>query len=130
TGRLDAFLSVDLRPRVSGYITEAPFKEGDPVKEGDLLFQIDPRPYKAQVEASEAQVTAAAAQIGVTEANFDMARVANERGMRAGAGASPLERDQLRTQQQASEANLHPANAHPGKAQADLGTAKPNLPPP
>src|SRR5579875_2359305 len=39
TGRMDALKTVDIRPRVSGYITKAPFVEGDLVKEGDLLFQ-------------------------------------------------------------------------------------------
>src|SRR5579859_1320475 len=44
TGRLDAVKTVDIRARVSGYITEAPFKEGDHVEEGQLLFQIDVGP--------------------------------------------------------------------------------------
>jgi membrane fusion protein, multidrug efflux system len=56
TGRLDAVQSVDIRARVSGFITEAPFKEGDPVKEGDLLFQIDIRPYKADLNQAMANL--------------------------------------------------------------------------
>jgi membrane fusion protein, multidrug efflux system len=56
TGRLDAVQSVDIRARVSGFITEAPFKEGDPVKEGDLLFQIDMRPYKADLNQAVANL--------------------------------------------------------------------------
>src|SRR5579883_3349651 len=55
TGRMDALKTVDIRPRVSGYITEAPFVEGDIVREGDLLFQIDPRPYQAEVNLKLAQ---------------------------------------------------------------------------
>src|ERR1700681_2947000 len=47
TGRLDALKTVDIRARVSGYVKEAPFKEGDLVHQGDLLFQIDPSPYEA-----------------------------------------------------------------------------------
>src|SRR3954469_13922060 len=43
TGRLDAVKTVDIRARVSGYVNRVPFKEGDLVTEGDLLFQIDPR---------------------------------------------------------------------------------------
>src|ERR1700722_6788653 len=39
TGRLDAFKTVEIKARVTGYITDAPFKEGDPVKQGSLLFQ-------------------------------------------------------------------------------------------
>jgi RND family efflux transporter MFP subunit len=126
TGRLDAFLSVDVRSRVSGYITEAPFKEGDAVKEGDLLFQIDERPYKAQLTAAEAQVTAAIAQIAVSESNLELAHVTYDRAMRAGTAAAPLERDQLRAQQQAMEASLNLSKANLGTAKANRDTAKLN----
>lgn len=54
TGRIDAFRTVEVRPHVSGYVVEAPFKEGDLVKEGDLLFQIDPRPFQADYDQAEA----------------------------------------------------------------------------
>src|SRR4051794_23563462 len=47
TGRTEAVHSVDIRPRVTGYLMEMPFKEGAEVKKGDLLFVVDPRPYKA-----------------------------------------------------------------------------------
>src|SRR5690606_14515713 len=46
-GRVTAVESVELRPRVSGYVQRVAFKEGQEVKKGDLLFVIDPRPYKA-----------------------------------------------------------------------------------
>src|SRR5438445_10256108 len=49
TGRLDALKTVDVRARVSGYVQTAPFKEGDEVREGDLLFQIDSRTYQADL---------------------------------------------------------------------------------
>jgi membrane fusion protein, multidrug efflux system len=61
TGRLEAVKTVDIRARVSGYVTEAPFREGEMVKEGDLLFQIDPRPYHADLEQAEANVRQAEA---------------------------------------------------------------------
>ncbi len=61
TGRLDALKTVDVRPRVSGYILEAPFKEGDVVKEGQLLFQIDPRTYQADLDVAEANLKQAEA---------------------------------------------------------------------
>jgi RND family efflux transporter MFP subunit len=62
TGRIDALKTVDVRPRVSGYIVEAPFKEGDVVKEGDLLFLIDPRTYQADLNLAEANVRQAEAE--------------------------------------------------------------------
>lgn len=61
TGRLDALKTVDIRARAQGFITEAPFKEGDRVKEGDLLFQIDIRPYKADLNQAEANLKLALA---------------------------------------------------------------------
>ncbi len=127
TGRLDAYLSVDVRARVSGYITEAPFKEGDEVKEGQLLFQIDPRPYKAALASADAKVKAAEAQINVSEANLENARTTYDRAMRAGQAASGLEKDQLRSQQQANEANVILAKANLGTAKADRDTAKLNF---
>src|SRR5690242_20001371 len=70
TGRLDGFRTVDVRARVSGYITKAPFKEGDTVQEGDLLFEIDPRPYKAALSQAEAQVSLQEAQLKYQEALY------------------------------------------------------------
>ena len=45
TGRLDAVLNVDIRSRVTGYIDEIHFRDGQFVKKGELLYLIDPRPY-------------------------------------------------------------------------------------
>ena len=47
TARFDAVDSVEVRPRVNGYLQEIHFKVGAMVKKGDLLFLIDPRPYEA-----------------------------------------------------------------------------------
>src|SRR3954447_13251839 len=55
TGRTNAKDSVTIVPRVTGYLMAMPFKEGDDVDAGAVLFEIDPRPYKAQLEASKAQ---------------------------------------------------------------------------
>lgn len=61
TGRLEAPESVDVRPRVSGFIDRVAFDEGSLVKKGDLLFQIDPRPFQAEVKRLEAQLQQARA---------------------------------------------------------------------
>jgi multidrug efflux system membrane fusion protein len=61
TGRLEAPQSVIIRPRVSGYIDHVAFKEGALVKKGDLLFQIDPRPFQDEVNRLEAQLQQARA---------------------------------------------------------------------
>jgi len=56
TGRFQAVESVEIRPRVSGYIDEVAFKEGGQVRRGDRLFVIDPRPYKAEADHAAADV--------------------------------------------------------------------------
>ncbi|HEX8679108.1 MAG TPA: biotin/lipoyl-binding protein, partial [Chthoniobacterales bacterium] len=47
TGRIEAVDAVDIRPRVSGYVSEIHFEAGAIIKKGDLLYVIDPRPYQA-----------------------------------------------------------------------------------
>jgi multidrug efflux system membrane fusion protein len=61
TGRLEAPETVQIRPRVSGQVDQVAFTEGALVKKGDLLFQIDPRPFQAQVNRLEAQLQQARA---------------------------------------------------------------------
>jgi len=56
TGRLQAVETVEIRPRVSGYIDRVAFTEGGQVKRGDLLFVIDPRPYQADVDRAAADL--------------------------------------------------------------------------
>lgn len=56
TGRIDAVNSVDVRARVSGYLDKVNFKAGDRVNQGDLLFQIDPKPFTAQLNYAEAEL--------------------------------------------------------------------------
>jgi RND family efflux transporter MFP subunit len=70
TGRMAAVEYVDIRPRVSGYITNITFKEGDIVNQGDLLFVIDRRPYEAELEQAKGQLRLAEAQRQLAEANF------------------------------------------------------------
>ncbi|MGH8446833.1 MAG: efflux RND transporter periplasmic adaptor subunit [Solimonas sp.] len=62
TGRFEAVERVDLRPRVTGYIDRVAYTEGALVKKGDLLFQIDPRPYQALLDQAEAELARAVAQ--------------------------------------------------------------------
>jgi multidrug efflux system membrane fusion protein len=67
TGRLEAPETVEVRPRVSGQIDKVAFTEGALVKKGDLLFQIDPRPFQAEVNRLDAQVTQARATAARTD---------------------------------------------------------------
>jgi RND family efflux transporter MFP subunit len=56
TGRLEAVDQVEIRPRVSGYIKRVTFTEGREVKKGEVLFEIDPRPYQAELARAEAEL--------------------------------------------------------------------------
>ncbi len=59
TGHFEAVDSVELRPRVSGYIDEVHFQEGGEVQQGDVLFVIDPRPYQLQLQRAQADLARA-----------------------------------------------------------------------
>lgn len=62
TGRTAAVQSVEIRARVSGYLDKIHFRDGFEVNEGDLLFELDPRPYEAALAEAEANVAAAEAR--------------------------------------------------------------------
>jgi RND family efflux transporter MFP subunit len=68
TGRTDAVTHVDIRCRVTGYLTRVLFEDGSEVKQGDVLFEIDPRPYLAELNRAEAAVKLAEARIRLLEA--------------------------------------------------------------
>jgi multidrug efflux system membrane fusion protein len=62
TGRVEAVQSVQLRPRVSGYINEVNYREGDEVKKGQVLFTIDDRSYRAALEQAKAELARSRSQ--------------------------------------------------------------------
>lgn len=72
TGRLEAVESVQIRPRVTGYIDSVNFAEGSIVRKGDLLFVIDQRPYRAELDKAEAELTRAQARTELAQS--DVAR--------------------------------------------------------
>ena len=69
TGRLQAVDTVDVRPRVGGYIDSLHFQEGALVRKGQLLFQIDPRPYQAEVDRLSANLRQARAEQALAQSN-------------------------------------------------------------
>jgi membrane fusion protein (multidrug efflux system) len=71
-GEVKAWREVDLRPRATGLVTQLSFQPGQRVKEGDLLLQIDPRPYDEQVSDAQAKLAEAEAQLA--RAQQDVAR--------------------------------------------------------
>jgi multidrug efflux system membrane fusion protein len=82
TGRLEAVDAVEVRPRVSGYLQSVHFKEGAIVRQGDLLFQIDPRPFQAEVDRLKGDLAQARAQLSRAQSDFQRAeRLHNNDGM-------------------------------------------------
>src|SRR5207237_8373024 len=73
TGRLDPVESVEIRPRVSGYITEIHFEAGAIVKKGELLYVIDPRPYQADFDSAKAEVDRMDAQLKLAQIVLNLA---------------------------------------------------------
>ena len=79
-GTLVGYINAQIRPRVAGHLVSQTYKEGTLVKAGDLLFQVDPRPYQAALEQAEAnllqaqsQLSQAKAQVSATQAQVEQA---------------------------------------------------------
>ncbi len=71
TGRTNAIESVNVVPRVTGYLTDRPvFKEGAEVEKGTLLFEVDPRPYQAQLDQAEGQVKLYLSQLKLAQSTL------------------------------------------------------------
>jgi membrane fusion protein, multidrug efflux system len=73
SGRLHAVDAAEIRPEVSGRITEVLFEDGQTVKAGDVLFVIDPRPYEAAVTRAEANLASARTNAGFAKLDHDRA---------------------------------------------------------
>lgn len=112
TGRLEASNSVTVMPRSSGYIVEVGFEDGAQVKKGDLLFQVDYRTIRAEVERLQAEVERADAEIALTERDLKRAD-----SLRSTNAISQEQLDNRRTQ-------LTQARAQADSARADLKRTK------
>jgi membrane fusion protein (multidrug efflux system) len=69
---LDGYVNAQIRPQVSGYIIRQPYKEGSLVHEGQVLFEIDPRPFQATLDRAKGDLAQAQAQLG--KATLDVER--------------------------------------------------------
>ena len=115
TTRLESPQEVALMPRVSGVIDSIEFKEGDVVKQDDVLFQLDERPFAAVVASLEAQIHSA-------EAALEQAKSEDKRAVRL------LERKAISTEQaQARTSTLRQREAQLAALQAQLTSAKLDL---
>ena len=69
---LDGYVNAQIQPRVAGYVIKQNYKEGSVVKKGEVLFEIDPRPFKAALDQAKAELAQAEAQLG--KASLDVQR--------------------------------------------------------
>jgi len=107
---------VEIRARVEGYLESVNFREGDLVKEGDLLYQIDPKPFQAAVASAKAQVATMQARLGQTETE-----VARMKPLAEQQAVSRRDYDNAVSARDAALAQLDAAKAALDKAQLDLG---------
>ena len=115
TGRFEAVAQVEVRARVSGFVDSVHFRDGQTIRQGDLLFTIDPRPFELTVEAARAEVERTKAQVVLAELEVER--------------AEGLTRNQTITQRDVDtrRSNLAVARAGLASAEANLKTALLNL---
>src|SRR5690606_28234693 len=115
SGRIEAVESVELRPRVSGYIESVNFREGQEVKKGDVLFTIDDRTYRAELARAQAALARARAQAEVSRSEAERARVLSQEQ-----AISVETWEQRRAAAEQAQADLAAAQAAVDAAKLDL----------
>src|SRR6266436_8667340 len=128
-GTLDGFVNADVRGQVTGYLLRQDYQEGALVSKGQLLFEIDPRPFQAALDQAEGQLAQATAQLANAEAVQVRTQLDVER-------YTPLAKEQAASQQDldnatqnnlAAKATVATANAQIKTAEAAVEIAKLNL---
>jgi RND family efflux transporter MFP subunit len=128
-GTLDGLVNADVRAQVSGYLLRQGYQEGGFVKKGQLLFEIDPRPFQAKVDQAQGEVEVATATLANAEAVQRRTELDVDR-------YTPLAKEQAASQQDldnavqnnlAAKATVGTAKAQIQTAQAALETAQINL---
>jgi membrane fusion protein, multidrug efflux system len=128
-GTLDGFVDAQIQPQVSGYLVRQEYREGSVVRKGEVLFQIDPRPFQAAVDQAQAQVEQAQGQLAQAEAQRGLAQINLKRdtplAQAHAIAQSQLDNDvQTRAQNEASVAS---AKASVAAAEAAVENAQLNL---
>ena len=128
-GTLDGLVNADVRAQVTGYLMRQGYQEGAFVKQGQLLFEIDPRPFQAALDQAQGQLAQAKAQLANAEAVQGRTQLDVER-------YTPLAKEQAASQQDldnavqnnlAAKATVETAKAQIKTAEAAVETAKINL---
>lgn len=128
-GTLDGLVNADVRAQVTGYIVKQGYQEGMPVKKGQLLFEIDPRPFQAALDQAEGQLAQAKANL----ANAEAVQVRTQLDVNR---YGPLAKEQAASQQDldnavqnnlAAKATVETAKAQIQTLQATVENARINL---
>lgn len=119
TGRFEAVETVEVRARVSGHLEKIIFKDGQMVNKGDLLFEIDPRPFEIALEQASADVDRAKSEVVPAKNDVERGRplVANKR-------ITNTEFETRVARLDAANANLQAAKARKRSAELDLAWTK------
>lgn len=121
TGRANAVHTVNIIPRVTGYLIKTQFKEGSEVKKGDLLFEIDPSPYQAQSDAAKAKLS-------LSRAALKLAQVTNirfkELAKKEASAVSQQDLDKYQAQEDEAVANVDLSEANVKAAKLNLDWTK------
>ncbi|MEM7613239.1 MAG: efflux RND transporter periplasmic adaptor subunit [Pseudomonadota bacterium] len=115
SGRVEAVDSVDVRPRVAGYLREVHFQEGAVVKKGDLLFSIDDREFQADLALANANVERAKTRIALAEQEL-----ARGEKLAAARALSNEELDQRSSEMALARAELKSAEAEQARARLNV----------
>ncbi|HEY6643140.1 efflux RND transporter periplasmic adaptor subunit [Povalibacter sp.] len=123
TGRIEAVESVEIRPRVTGYIESVNFTEGSLVRKDDLLFVIDPRPYRAELDKASAELTRAQARAELSHSD-----VKRSEKLQAIKAVSQEEYDQRLNSAREADASVAAARAAVEAARLDLSFTRVTAP--
>ncbi|HZQ01555.1 MAG TPA: efflux RND transporter periplasmic adaptor subunit [Reyranella sp.] len=119
TGNTQAFNAVDLVARVEGFVTAINYKDGEFVKKGTVLFEIDPTTYVAKLKQAQADLASAKAQLVVTQADYERQATLLKQSVTA-----QTTFDQARAKRDSASANVESQTANVAVAQENLNYTK------
>ena len=128
-GTLDGYVNAQIQPQANGYLIKQTYREGAQVSKGQVLFEIDPRPFEAALSQAQGQLEQAKAQVGQAQAQLGLAEINVNRdtplAQARAIAQSQLDNDVQQKAQQ--EASVKSAQASVAAAQAAVDNAKLNL---
>lgn len=116
---MDGMVNATILAQVQGYLVKQTYREGDYVRAGDLLFEIDPRPFQAAVDEARAALAKQEAVLRTAQANLD--RILP---LAAANAVSQRDKDNAVGQVQSAEAQVLASRAQVRKAELELGFTK------